>query len=258
MTQGQRHRNIIDYLDEKGELVVEDACRLFEASPATIRRDFNELVEFGFAEKTWGGIIKKATNGTSDTMLPLSYRQEQFIKEKIRIAEAAASFVKDGDVIIIDGGTTTFHMAPFIADKKIRVITNSIIIAYQIDKDKKSKQGAEVFITGGMLYPESGLLIGPQTNLSIKNYNAKYAFLSAGALDENGPTNSNQLVVETEQAIIQQSEKVVLLADHSKFGKRDMCRVCEWEEIDFLVTDINDVSMNLISIIEEKVEVRKV
>ena len=254
MTQGQRHRNILDYLEQHGELIVEEACKLFDASPATIRRDFNEIVEEGLAEKTWGGIIKKLASGM-DTMLPLSYRQEQYTFEKKKIAEKAASFVQDGDVVIIDGGTTTFQMAPFIANKKIRVITNSILIAYQIDKDKKTKQGAEVFLTGGMLYPDSGLLIGPQTNVGIKNYNANIAFLSAGAVDESGPSNSNQMVVETEQAIIAQSDKVVLLADHSKLGKRNMCRVCDWSKIDFLISNKEETTSSILEDLNNHVKV---
>ncbi|MDX2190126.1 MAG: DeoR/GlpR family DNA-binding transcription regulator [Bacteroidota bacterium] len=238
MTQGQRHRSILEYLDSKGELIVDVACNLFNASPATIRRDFNQLVNDQLAEKTWGGIIKKMESGNAgNSMLPLSYRQEQFVEEKKKIAEKAASLIEDGDVVMIDGGTTTFFMAPFLANRHIRIITNSIIIAYQIDKDKTEKQGAEVFLTGGMLYPESGLLVGPQTNSSIKTYHAKWAFLSAGAVDENGPSNSNQLVVESEQAMIHQSTKTVLLADHSKFDKRNMCSLCNWEDIDQVITN---------------------
>jgi len=255
MTQGQRQRNILDYLEEKGEIIVEDACKFCNASAATIRRDFNELVESGFAEKTWGGIMKRGKAVSSEAMVSLSLRKEQFVKEKQRIAAAASMLVEDGDVIIIDGGSTTYYMASHIANKKIRVITNSIIIAHQIDKDKQSKQGAEVFLTGGMLYPDSGLLVGPQTNQSLRNYNARLAFLSAGALDESGPTNSNQLVVETEQAIIQQSDKIVLLADHSKFGKRNMCRVCSWAEIDYLITDTNKASESTLSTLEKDLQI---
>ena len=244
MTQSQRHISILEYLEKQGELVVEEACKLYDASPATIRRDFNDLADQGLAAKTWGGLIKRSDTERVNGMLPLTYRQGQYTLEKSKIAEKAASFVQDGDVIIIDGGTTTFHMAPFLANKRIRVITNSIIIAYQIDQDKTEKQGAEVFVTGGILYPESGLLVGPQTNANIRQYNANWTFLSAGAVNSEGPTNSNQLVVESEQAMIEQSDKVVLLADSSKFGKRNMCKVCDWSDIDFLISDVTNSTQN--------------
>ncbi len=237
MTQGQRHRSILAYLEKEGELIVENASLLFEASPATIRRDFNDLAEQALADKTWGGIIKKSQYTVENSMLPLAYRQAQATAEKLKIAEKAALLVQDGDVVMIDGGSTTFQMASFLANKRIRIITNSILIAYQIDKDKIEKKGAEVFLTGGMLYPESGLLVGPQANQNIKFYNAKWAFLSCGALDEEGPSNSNQLVVESEQAIISQSDIIVLLADHSKFGKRNMCKLCNWSDLNYIITN---------------------
>lgn len=244
MTQGHRQKLILDFLQNHDELIVEEACKLFDASPATIRRDFIELVKSKKVKKTWGGIIKNSISDTEDnSFLKAPDLNDPLEETKKKIAEKAASFVKDGDVIIIDGGTTTFYMASFLANKKIRVITNSIIIAYQIDKDKKEKQGAEVILTGGILYPESGLLVGPQANINIKQYNANWAFLSCGAFDEEGPSNSNQLVVETEQTIISQCKNVVLLADSSKYGKRHMCKLCGWDEIDFLVT--NDAKLNL-------------
>ena len=239
MTQGQRHKLILEYLQSHEELVVEEACQLFDASPATIRRDFNELVSDGRALKTWGGIIKNYESSfiNDKSLVVAPNANDPLEAQKRKIAEKAASFVQDGDVIIVDGGTTTFYMAPFLANKRIRVITNSIIIAYQIDKDKKEKQGAEVILTGGILYPESGLLVGPQANINIKQYKAKWAFLSCGALDNDGPSNSNQLVVETEQTIISQCEKTVLLADATKFGKRHMCQLCDWSSINYLITD---------------------
>lgn len=236
MTQGQRQKRILEFLQTNNELLVDDACKLFDASPATIRRDFIELSEQGLVEKTWGGIIKRNVINES-AMLPLAYRQSQFTSEKIKIAQQASDLIETGDVIMIDGGSTTFQMAAFIANKKIRIITNSIIIAYQIDKEKKEKSGAEVFVTGGILYPESGLLVGPQTNINLKNYTAKWAFLSCGAFDENGISNSNQMVAENEQTMIQQSSKVVLLADISKAEKKNMCHVAHWQKIDYLISN---------------------
>ncbi|MDX2195829.1 MAG: DeoR/GlpR family DNA-binding transcription regulator [Cytophagales bacterium] len=241
MTQVHRHRLILERIHSHGAISVDEACEMYNTSPATIRRDFNQIVSDGKADKTWGGIIKKSDElYTINGMLPVSYRKEQNITEKILIAQKAASLIQDGDVVMIDGGTTTYYMAPYIAAKKIRIITNSIIIAMQIDIERKQSNGAEVFLTGGMLYPESGLLIGPQTNISIKNYYAKYTFLSAGAIDADGPSNSNQMVVETEKAMIQNCKNVVLLADHSKFGQKHMCSVCEWSDITFLISNTYD------------------
>jgi DeoR/GlpR family transcriptional regulator of sugar metabolism len=251
MTQKQRIKEINDFLSLHAELTVAEACDLFKASPATIRRDFKLLIQKKDAEKTWGG-ISVPVGSNRNSMSPFSLRQSLFVEEKNKIAEKAASYVKDGDIIIIDGGTTTFFLAKYIAQRKIRVITNSILIAYQIDKDRSKNSGAEVFVTGGLMYPNSGLSVGPQSIANIKQYHANWAFLSVEGIQGNQATNSNQLVVETEIAIIEQCEKVIMLADHSKFGKRSMCRICTTDEIDILVTDHYEENSAIINEIRNK------
>jgi len=250
MNQKRRLKEINNHLLHHAELTVAQACDIFNASPATIRRDFKLLIGKKEAEKAWGGIIPASVN--DDSMSPISYRQALFADEKNRIAEKAASYVKDGDIIIIDGGTTTLFLTKYIAQKKIKVITNSVLIAYQIDKDRNKSFGAEVFVTGGLMYPNSGLLVGPQSIFNIKQYHANWAFLSVEGIQIEQATNSNQLIVETEKAIIEQSEKVIMLADHSKFGKRSMSRICAVDEIDILITDYNEDSKETIAEIRKK------
>ncbi|MEO6149021.1 MAG: DeoR/GlpR family DNA-binding transcription regulator [Mucilaginibacter sp.] len=252
MNQKQRLKEINEYLLHQSELTVTEACEIFKASPATIRRDFNLLIGKSEVKKTWGGIALTSAASQQGSMSPVSYRQTLFAEEKSKIAEKAASYVKDGDIVIIDGGTTTFFMGKFLSQKKIRVITNSILIAHQIDKGRNKNSEAEVFVTGGMMYPNSGLLVGPQSIANIKQYNATWAFLSVEGISGDQATNSNQLVVETERAIIEQCENVVMLADHSKFGKVSMSRICAIEEIDILITDHHPGNRELISEISEK------
>jgi DeoR/GlpR family transcriptional regulator of sugar metabolism len=251
MNQKQRLKEINNYLSQHFELTVAEACDIFKASPATIRRDFKLLIQKKEVEKTWGGVSSPA-GANANSMSPFSLRQSLFVSEKNKIAEKAASYVKDGDIIIIDGGTTTFFLAKYIAQKKIKVITNSILIAYQIDKDRNKNSGAEVFVTGGLMYPNSGLLVGPQSIANIKQYHANWAFLSVEGIQSEQATNSNQLVVETEMAIIEQSEKVIMLADHSKFGKRSMCTICPIDKIDILITDDYEDNKSIIAEIKKK------
>ena len=146
-------------------------------------------------------------------------------------------------MIIIDGGTTTLAMAPFLANRQVRIITNSILIAHQLFKERDQAKGAEVYLTGGMLFPDSGLLVGPQTEENIRQFNADLGFISVGGIDNGIATNTDQLVVANERAIIQQSRKIIMLADHSKFGVKDMCRICSLPDIDLLITD-NDPSVS--------------
>ena len=237
MNRRERQRKILSLIESQFEMSVNETCKILEASPATVRRDFEDLVDKGLVKKVWGGISAKSGGGINHVMLPVAIRETKYAEEKRRIARKAASLVKDGDVIIIDGGTTTLAMAPFLANRKVRIVTNSILIAHQIYKEREISQGAEVFLTGGLLFPDSGLLVGPQTSENILQFNADLGFISVGGIYEGVATNTDQLIVANERAIIQQSGRVVMLADHSKFGIKDMCRICGLEEVDTLITD---------------------
>ncbi len=253
MNQRERLKEIKKYLLNHVDLDVSQACEVFQVSPATIRRDFNILLEDAEIEKTWGGISLKPQAIPPDELTSSTYRKTLHSEEKRKIAEKAASLVKDGDVILVDGGTTTYYMTKYLATKNIRVITNSILIAHKIDIDRQAKfGGAEVFITGGFIYHNSGLLIGPQAIDNIKQYHANVAFLSVGGIESHAATNSNQLIVETERTMIEQSEKVVMLADSSKFGKKSMVKMCDIQEIDIIVTEYNQEKQEIVQLIKDQ------
>lgn len=247
MTQRQRLHEITRYVREHGELSVSQACELFGASSATIRRDFGLLMEEGAVSRTWGGISRKEDEASDPAGQPTWLRETLFADEKKKIAEKAASLVEDGDVVMIDGGTTTYHMARYLANRPVTVITNSILIAHQIDLERQSKHGAEVLVTGGLIYPEAGMLVGPQAIKNIRGYHARWAFLSVGGIGAEGATNSSELVVETQRAIMEQCETRVLLADHSKLGRKSLCRLCGVGEVDLLITDSHPSQANLIN-----------
>jgi len=128
-------------------------------------------------------------------------------------------------------------MAPNLANRPVRILTNSILIAHRITALRSQSQGAVVYLTGGYVYPGSGLLVGPEAVASLKKYRARWAFPSVGGLDSEGGTNTNQLVVESEMTMIQHSESAVVLADSSKWKRREMVRAFHWSQIAHLVTD---------------------
>jgi DeoR/GlpR family transcriptional regulator of sugar metabolism len=234
----ERQRAILAMIERQGDLTVDEACRVLAISPATVRRDFVELVRRGAAEKTWGGLRRSpGSESASNEMLPSSVRESLHPREKERIARKACEGISDGDVLVIDGGTTTLCMAPHLANRPVRILTNSILIAHRIDSLRSSPSGAEVFLTGGFLYPGSGLLVGPEAVQSLAHYHARWAFLSVGGLDREGGTNTNHLVVESERKMISMAENVVVLADRSKWERKDMIRAFAWSEVHRFVTD---------------------
>lgn len=230
----ERQRNLLALVVRQKNLTIEEACKATGISEATARRDFNELAKRNDIEKRWGAI---ALNESGEKMAPSDERQTLNPLAKQRIAEAACALIQDQEVILIDGGTTTLCMAPFLANRPVRILTNSLLIAHQIDHLRSKPDGAEVYLTGGYLYPASGLLVGPEAVKSLKQYHARWAFLSVSGLDEKGGSNTNQLVVESEQAMIHQAQSIIVMADASKWAHKEMTRAFQWDQVETIVTN---------------------
>lgn len=235
MKPSVRSRKILSLLRSRQELTVEEVCQAFQISQATVRRDFVALVEEGKAEKTWGGL--RALDANTSAMMPSGLRENIHSAEKQRIAEKAATLCEDGDIIFVDGGTTTLQMARWLATRPLRIVTNSLLVAHEIDRLRSGPRGAEVFLTGGYLYPGSGLLVGPEAIENLKRYRASTAFLSVGGLNEEGATNNHHLVVEIERIMISRATRAVVLADVSKFGRHELVPEFTWQEVHTLITD---------------------
>ncbi len=251
MLQKQRQDRILESLAGGDYLSVEEAVKIFKSSPATIRRDFLELAESGQVLKVRGGVRSRKAPST----LPFSDRAELFSSEKERIAKSAVSMIKAGDVVFIDGGTTTFHMAAFLPDMNIRVITNSLRLASALE-DRKSDAGWEIYLTGGFLYSKSGILLGPNAQSSLAQYHANIAFLSVSGIDGNGIYNNSELVVDMERVMINNSDRTVIMADHSKIGRQGLVKVCGLDRIHTLITDSSkESSESLESIRKGEIEI---
>ena len=236
MNKHERLTEILDYLKSHKELSVEEACALFNSSAATIRRDFSYLFGKEKVQKTWGGIASLPEDSSSE--LPISPQEKDMerLEAKISIASYAASLIKDGDVVILDGGTTTLQMIPFLKNKKIRIITNSLLIAQRIDQISEGFD-FELFVTGGFVYPRSGMLVGAQVSNSIKDFYSNWFIMSAGSVSNKGFFNSNSLVVDTEKEMINRCDKFVVLVDHAKIGKQGSVKLCDLETPDMVITD---------------------
>ncbi|MEI9898355.1 MAG: DeoR/GlpR family DNA-binding transcription regulator [Chthoniobacter sp.] len=236
MKRRQRQRQILELLQADPELAVDAACARLGASAATIRREFAQLAAEGRVDKTWGGIRLKASSPPPAGPAAFHQRLAENATEKRALAEAAAALLEDGDVAMIDGGTTTYQLCEFIALKRIRIITNSLVIAQAVDRLKGRQRGAEIYLTGGILQPESSVLSGPPAEAFLKRYHARWAFLSAAGVDAKEATNHNEAVLASERLMIEQSERVALLVDHTKLGQRAMCAICPLTKVDHLFT----------------------
>ncbi len=228
-----RQEQILRLLSETGQLHVEEAVKRLEASAATIRRDFNQMAEAGLVDRIRGGIRLVS----QVDLLPFRAREVRNADEKLEIARRATAFLSEGDVVFVDGGTTTLQLAHSLPPIKLRIITNSLTLAAAIEQRMLGRGPWEVFLTGGYLFPGTGLLVGPSAQYSIAQYHANWALLSTGGITETGIFNDNEHVVESERLMIKHADRAVVLADESKFGHHAMRHIANLDQLDYLITN---------------------
>lgn len=237
MTQQERQSKMLGYLASKEYLGVSDAAGLFNASLATVRRDFDEIVSKGLASRFRGGVrVEKAGE-----MVSFDLRQCTHAPEKEAVAKRASELIAEGDVVFIDGGTTTYQMAMFLPDIRMTVVTNSIRLADALERRTGGRRLIEIYLTGGRLLPDSGMLVGPGARAGLAPYHAAHAFLSAGGITERGIYNTNEQVVEAERVMIDNADKTVVLIDHAKLGRTALCHVAPLDRVSTLIIDVGAV-----------------
>ncbi len=144
----QRHELVLMQLRERSFLSLQDVMQLTGASAATARRDAELLARRGLLRRAHGGV------GQADpgTMLPFTLRQREHSSAKLHLARQAVTLLKPGEVLMIDGGSTTFHIGACLPSFPLRVITNSLHLATVLEERARTQPGLEVYLTGGCLY----------------------------------------------------------------------------------------------------------
>lgn len=226
-----RRQNMLDVINARGFATLAELTDTLGVSESTVRRDLEHLESHGLLRRTHGGAIREA-----DAVLGMPAFEERTgskIAEKRAIGRAAAELVEDGDSILLDGGTTTLEIARALAGRPVQVVTNSLPIANVLASSKET----ELILIGGYVYPRTGVALGPLTVSTMGSIRVRIAFLGAGGVMPDGVHNSNLLLVETERAMMACGQKVVFVADHSKFGRLALAKLCPLEEVRTLVTD---------------------
>lgn len=233
MNKWERHERILRLAGERGMIYLDRAVRATGASLPTVRRDFAELAESGAVERVRGGIRVKRKDGS----LPFNLREVQHSEAKAAIARVAAGLLQAGDVVLIDGGTTTYHLCFCLPAIPLRIITNSLRLSAYLDDPAHRQSEWEVYLTGGCIQHGSSMLTGPGTLHSLDFYHADWAFLSVGGITADGLYNTSEAIVETERRMIECADRAVILADQSKLGKRAMCRIGPISSVNRLITN---------------------
>jgi DeoR family ulaG and ulaABCDEF operon transcriptional repressor len=230
MLAAERRALILRLLARDGIAPLVDIARLSGASEATVRRDLAGLAAEGLVDRVHGGAVARP-GGTAE--VPLEERAGIAAEKKRRIARRAAAFCADGDTIMVDGGSTTLQLAPFLRGLRLRVITNSLPLAEEL-----SREGAcTVILGGGVVQPVSRLILDPFRDDPFSDYSASTVFMGVFGIDEAGATNTDELLIRTERAMIARARRLVVLADSGKFGLRGSLQLCGFDRIATVVTD---------------------
>jgi len=228
-----RRNAIVEAVGRERVVRVADMAEKFGVSLMTIRRDIEALDESGLVQKIHGGA--KVPGGPSTHEPGFELKSTQFTAEKLAIAQAALELVHDGMAIGLSAGTTTWALAGLLArHRTLTIVTNSVRVA-----DVFYTQGSpiSVILTGGQRTP-SDALVGPIALQSVRSLHLDLLFLGVHGVDvETGFTTPNLLEAEMDRALIAASRKVVVVADHSKWGTVGISTIAEFADVDEFICD---------------------
>lgn len=236
MRLSARRDAIVEIVDKEKQVTVEDLALKLDASRETIRRDLASLDAEGLIQKYHGGArARPPTDRAAISEGRFKTRLSENREAKRAIAKAAADLFADGDTLFIDTGSTTVVFAEELARlKDLTVITNSTAIAASL---AKAEHRHRIYLIGGEFAPDASETVGALAVEQIKRFNAQHVVLTVGAVQTSGILDFDLKEAEIARAMLEQSQTVTVLADHSKFGRAGVFHVAPLGAIDRLVTD---------------------
>jgi DeoR family fructose operon transcriptional repressor len=230
MPQGERQSAILQYLTEKGFAAVAALAQEFRVSEMTIRRDLAELESQRALQRTYGGAT---VYDPAFFEVSLQAKTTQFVEEKRRIGKAAAELVCDGDIVILDAGSTTMLVAKFLKSKRITVITNALNIA----ADLSDCPNIQLYIAGGQLRQGVLAIVGPETTAFFQHIRADKLFIGVEGIDIKGGLMVPELnEAHTKRAMANSAKEIIVVADHSKIGRSTLGTIVPLSKVTTLIT----------------------
>lgn len=228
MLLDQRRRRILEAIEENGFISLHDLASRFPASESTLRRDLEYLDRIGQIRRTRGGAAY-----VGESLTAFEDRTVEAAPEKRRIATGVAELIQPHETILLDGGTTTYEVARALAGKSLQIVTNSLPIASLL----VNRPEVELIFVGGYLYPKTGVALGTVAVAALSQIRVRRLVMSVGGLTEAGLFNTNSLLVETEQQMIEAAEEVIVASDSGKFGRPALAKIAPLAIADRVVTD---------------------
>lgn len=240
MLASERCLRIVEITNQREFITTKELSLLIGVSETTIRRDCEELEKQGALIRVHGGAKSIKQNqilSTKDEKM-MSERKDIHAKEKDVVAKKAASFVRDGDCIFLDGGTSIVPMVKYLKDKKIKIVTHSTLIANEFNDTN-----AELFFIGGKYIPEYNMCVGPITLNDLERFNFDAAFIGCAGVDLQ-----RQLVYTAEmdtmavkQSAMNLSVKKYMLIDSSKLSVKGFCSFINSNGFDAIICNKDEI-----------------
>lgn len=227
-----RHQVIIEKINKDGQVKVQDLCDEFDVSSVTVRKDLKFLEEKGLLYRMHGGATH--TNPYT-TDRHVKEKEKIHLSEKMGIGEVAAKMVTANDSILIASGTTVLSLAKNIKPlENLTVITSALNVALELNQHVE----IEVIQLGGILRKRSSSVTGLYAENNLSDFSCSKLFLGVDGIDlEFGLTTANVMEARLNREMIDVSQKTIVLADSTKFGKRGFGRICGFDRIDEIITD---------------------
>ena len=227
-----RLNSIEQYVLDKKTVSLEEISQHYNISISTLRRDLHEILSRGRLKKVYGGVT---ANTAFQDAVPLNERAVQNSSGKEQIGKLAASLVRDGMTIFLDSGTTTAAMLPFLADKNnVTVITHSLTALTEAVK----VPSLHIISLGGVYNKSTSSFVGSTTTEELSRMRIDMVFLAAtGVSVENGLTNTTYFEVSVKECAAKLNHALVLMADHTKFGRDALLSFCPLKNLSAVVTD---------------------
>jgi len=237
MLKAARHKEIVALVQGGGIVEVNALAQRFQTSPITIRRDLIELQERGLLERTRGGAVSGeviAEGWARYESISYAEREREQFREKRAIAELAAQLVSDGDCILVNGGTTSRHLAEALrGHQNLHVVTNGLTVAMEFARS----QNAAVYLLPGMVDLRKMTSVSRPAPGSFDDITVRAAFLGVHGISPAGIGMLSPEEAAMNRAFIEAAQTVNVLVDSSKFNSQAIFRICEMNRVTRVVTD---------------------
>jgi len=229
----ERHQQILETARSRGRVEVAGLARDLAVTPETVRRDLTALERRGVLRRVHGGAIPVERLGIEPGVAD---REGHAAGEKERIARAALNELPDGGSVILDAGTTTVRLAELLpTDRELTVVTHSIPVASIL----VSRPNLTLHLLGGVVRGRTLAAVGAWTKAQVSEIYADVAFMGTNSISvERGLTTPDLAEAAVKRALMSAARRVVVLADHTKFGRDDFALVAPLSDVDTVITDI--------------------